>query len=262
MAHFKRLPLDGLVNARDLGGFPTRDGRVTRYGVFVRSEVPGRLTERDIRFLKDYGITLSMDLRSGQEARAVPSALASVEGIAYMHCPMMSGDAAAASPKGEEGPGRPPPGVDKRFFDIEWAPVYIQILENGRDWVRRALTAAAEWEGGIHYHCYTGKDRTGLFTALLLGLCGVDSRDIMCDYALSMTCLLPFYEKMDIGPIFTKEDGTPDYTRGFYRTDPQTMETVLRHLEESFGGVAGYVRGCGVSEETISRLRRKLTEEA
>jgi protein-tyrosine phosphatase len=174
---------------------------------------------------------------------------------------MMNGDAARASKQEEEGPGRPPPAVDKRFFDIDWAPVYIQILENGRDWVRRALTAAAEWEGGIHYPCYTGKDRTGIFTALLLGLCGVDALDIMWDYALSMTCLRPFYQKMDIGAIFPTDDGTPDYTRGFYRTDPQTMETMLRHLEESCGGVAGYVRGCGVSEETIASLRGKLTEE-
>jgi hypothetical protein len=48
----------------------------------VRSEVPVRLTERDVRFLRDYGITLSMDLRGWQAAKAVPSALSSGEGIA------------------------------------------------------------------------------------------------------------------------------------------------------------------------------------
>ena len=81
MANFKRLPLEGLVNARDLGGFPTKDGRVTKYGVFVRSEVPKALTENDISFLRRYGVSLSLDFRGTQEIKNLPSALSSLEDI-------------------------------------------------------------------------------------------------------------------------------------------------------------------------------------
>ncbi len=272
MAHYKRLPLDGLVNARDLGGFPTDDGRITKYGVFVRSEVPKELSARDMAFLKAYGINLSLDLRSMAEAKAVPSALSNVDGITYISCPMMNEETAKASKKEEEGGydneraaskakgGSAPPQSDKNFWDIDWVPVYAHILETGKDWVRRVFTVAAEWEGGIHYHCFTGKDRTGIFTALLLGACGVDDRDIMWDYSLSMTCLRPFYERMETGILFTREDGSPDFSRGFYRTAPETMEAVLLYLQDRYGGVVGYIEGCGVSGETVSRLRSKLTE--
>jgi protein-tyrosine phosphatase len=265
MAYYKRLPLDGLVNARDLGGFPTTDGRITKYGVFVRSEVPKELSENDLQFLKDYGITLSLDLRSASEAKTLPSVFSALDWVTYHPCPMMNEDTAKASKKEHEETDKnpnpvPPPNADKSFWDIDWAPVYIHILETGCEWVRRIITTTAEWEGGIHYHCFTGKDRTGIFTALLLGLCNVDIRDIMWDYSLSQTCLRPFYEKMDTGILFTKEDGSPDFTRGFYRTAPDTMETVLRHLIDKYGSVTDYIRFCGVSEDLILKLRDKMTE--
>ena len=36
-----------LYSARDLGGYPTADGKTTRFGVFVRSEVPVGLSDRE-----------------------------------------------------------------------------------------------------------------------------------------------------------------------------------------------------------------------
>ena len=40
---YRRLPLTGLTNARELGGWSTPDG-TTGYGVFLRSEVPSQVT--------------------------------------------------------------------------------------------------------------------------------------------------------------------------------------------------------------------------
>ena len=71
----RRLMTRGLYNARDLGGLPTRDGKVTRFGVFVRSEAPVGLPREDIQYLKDYGGTASMDFRSTGEVEARPSDL-------------------------------------------------------------------------------------------------------------------------------------------------------------------------------------------
>jgi protein tyrosine/serine phosphatase len=50
----------------------------------------------------------------------------------------------------------------------------------------------------VLYHCFIGKDRAGLLTALLLGACGVSDTDIMMDYSASMSCLRPKYNKMNI----------------------------------------------------------------
>ena len=50
MKYFKHLPVPGLANCRDLGGFAA-DGGVTRYGVFLRSEAPCDVGEAGIRWL-------------------------------------------------------------------------------------------------------------------------------------------------------------------------------------------------------------------
>jgi protein-tyrosine phosphatase len=53
---YRRLPLTGLKNARDLGGYPTRDGGATRYRTLIRSEAPLKLTEADLTFLREFGV--------------------------------------------------------------------------------------------------------------------------------------------------------------------------------------------------------------
>ena len=41
------------------------------------------------------------------------------------------------------------------------------------------------------FHCFAGKDRTGILTALVLGLLGVPDADIAEDYALSQAAMHP-----------------------------------------------------------------------
>ena len=263
MTHYKRLPLETLSNARDLGGFPA-EGGVTRYGVFVRSEVPKALSEKDIRFLRDYGVTMSLDFRGANESASLPSTLRELPGFRYELCSMYDTEVAKASGGGEakEMPKLEPakPG-EPSFFDMDWVPVYIDITEKGKAWVKRNFELAAECEGCMLYHCFTGKDRTGVFTALLLGVCGVSKIDIIADYSLSMSCLRPFYDALPGGPYFVDSEGRPDYSRGFYRTAPETMERVVEYWEQNYGSITDYVRACGVSEAVIERIREKLIEK-
>ena len=269
MKQYKRLPLETLFNARDLGGFPA-DGGVTRYGVFVRTEVPKALTGNDIRFLQEYGVTMSLDLRGVKESEDLPSKLKGVPGHRYELSPMFDTEASKASPEAGNKSEKeaPPPQMPKTVgpgekspFDMEWSPVYINMLERGKAWMKHNLELAAECEGAMLYHCFTGKDRTGCFTALLLGLCGVSTPDIIGDYSLSMSHLRPFYADMPGEPYFVDEEGKPDYSRGFYRTAPETMERTVNYLEKTYGSITDYVRACGVSEETIGKIREKFIEK-
>ena len=58
-----RLPLKGAINTRDLGGYCTKDGKVTKFNVFVRSNRLTELTYEDNEFLRKYNITDIIDLR-------------------------------------------------------------------------------------------------------------------------------------------------------------------------------------------------------
>lgn len=254
----RRLLTKGLYNARDLGGFPTADGHVTKFGVFVRSEAPAELPEEDISYLKHYGVTASMDFRGTGEAAARPSVLQGL--MPYYHRPLFNEAAmAGASP-------HPPKQVG-------WGEQYISMAEESRDWARDVLQIAAENPGALLYHCTTGKDRTGLMTCYLLSIAGVGRADIAADYCVSQLFLEPVYEKMRSGkfmmgpppgeaPEGKNPPPMPKMDGSFFETPATAMLTLIDYLTERYGGVVPYLRAIGIPEETMNAIREKFTEPA
>lgn len=249
----RRLMTKGLYNARDLGGFPTKDGRVTKFGVFVRSEAPVDLPEGDVAYLKDYGVTASMDFRSTGESKVRQSDLKDI--MPYYHKPLFN----EAAVVGGDMPKKPPK-------HIGWGEQYISMAEESRTWAREVLKIAAENPGALLYHCTTGKDRTGLMTCYLLSIAGVDIPDIAADYCVSQIFLEPVYEKMRNGmlklgpPPSGEEKGGPMMDDSFFQTPASAMLTLTSYLEEKYGGVVPYLLGIGVKEETMEAIREKFLE--
>jgi len=260
----RRLPLEGLYNARELGGFPTADGGVTAYGVFIRSELPRKLTRGDMDYLKSYGVTHSVDLRGDMEVSRLPSMLRDVDWARYSHVPMFTDQAAYASQE-KDGPQNPnkhmrPPAT----AFIEWGQLYIEMIEKFKDWTRRVLDIAANESGIMLYHCTTGKDRTGMLTALLLSIAGVSQNDIIADYCVSQVYMRPVYlELMELMPPLNDENGKPIHPTidsPFNQTAPENMRKLLDHLNSTYGSVINYILSCGVTQDTIDKIKAKLTE--
>lgn len=255
----RRLLTKGLYNARDLGGFPTGDGRVTKFGVFVRSEAPAEIPAEDVSYLRRYGVTASLDFRGTGEAAARPSALQEI--MPYYHRPLFN-EAAMA------GASHHPPK------HVGWGEQYISMAEESRDWAMDVLTIAAENSGALLYHCTTGKDRTGLMTCYLLSIAGVQRADIAADYCVSQLFLEPVYEKMRSGmlkmgppPGGPEAEGKdapprPKMEGGFFETPASAMLTLIDYLTEKYGGVVEYLRSIGLPEETMNAIREKFTEPA
>ncbi len=246
----RHLRLKALYNARDLGGYPTLDGKVTRFGVFLRSDAPCDLPEEDIRTLVDYGLTGSMDLRSNGERLARPSSLAEVVDY-YPH----SLYAEAAIPGAAPSPSP----------TQTWVERYIEMTTFSQTWAVRALEIAARQPGCLLYHCTTGKDRTGLLTCYLLSIAGVPREDIAADYCISELFLEPVYRRMRAGalPLGGKMAPPPIHGSGgesFFSTPASAMLGLIDYMEANFGGVVGYLRAAGVEEATLQTLRAKLVE--
>ena len=238
---YRRLPLTGLCNARDLGGHPTVNG-VTRFGAVLRCEAPRALAKEDIDFLRRYGVTVSIDFRGDKEVRRYPSSLENVSGIEYRRAPTYDAQLAFASG-----------GAAGKF--VNWGDKYIALIENARDWVRDTLQTIAGAAGGVICNCTTGKDRTGVISALLLGLCGVPDDDIIADY-----CVSEIYLKDVYGELLSNEPGKTvdvDPMSPYLRTAPENMAALLGYLYDR-GGVETYLKSCGVTPDEIAELRKKL----
>lgn len=236
----RRLPLERLYNARDLGGFPTADGGVTRFGVFVRSEAPCRLPPGDLDYLKDYGVRAALDLRGADEIALRPSDLASC--VTCHACPL-EGDA-------------------ESFVlnePVRWERVYIARAEENRLWTKTALELAARQAGCLLYHCTTGKDRTGLITCYLLSIAGVSREDIAADYCVSEVYLQPVFRAMREGKVAVRRE-KPEFDETIFHTPASAMLALQDYLTGRYGSVTGYLRTAGVSDETMDAIRKKLVE--
>ena len=246
---YRRLPLVGMHNARELGGWYTPEG-VTRYGVFLRTEVPSAITEEDMAFLKDYGVTMDVDLRGEQELESMPDKLRDVPWCEYVHLPMFNTHVARGASAGNGG------GPSEHFSpkDFSWGMLYSRMAENQKEWLRAVFEALGRCEGTAIFHCTTGKDRTGMVAALLLGVCGVADEDIIADYCVSQVYLGWIYDRMK-SKMSEEKAAEQD---PFFSTSPKNMETLLGYLRENYGGVREYLRTCGVTDELMDRLKARL----
>lgn len=260
-ACMRRLPLKGLCNARELGGFPAKGGKTTNYRCFVRSEVPRKVTEDDISYLRDYGMTCSVDLRGDQEVERMPSLLKDLPWARYVRAPMFTRQAAMGAQSREEKDkySRHPA---EEF--IPWGELYINMVEDYPQWTKTVLELAADEKGTMLYHCTTGKDRTGILTALLLSIAGVDRDDIIADYCVSQVYMRPVYiELMELMPPYIDADGNvlnPTIDSPFFRTAPENMRQLLDHFDSNYGGAVQFAMSCGADRDTIEAIRHKLTD--
>ena len=241
------LAWDGCLNVRDLGGHPTEDGSVTRFGAVVRADSIRQMSEAGWAALTDYGVSRILDLRFHEELEADPPRELDVE---VVHVPVF--------PHPDTGAWEELDKLSAAAPDHATATrdVYLAVLLLLPERFAEAVEAVADApEGAVVVHCVGGKDRTGLVTALLLRLAGVGIADIAADYALSGANL------RERARPWIEEAETDEERRRRERisaTPAEAMTGVLEELQRRYGGVAGYLRAGGASDEVLERARARL----
>lgn len=110
------------------------------------------------------------------------------------------------------------------------------------------------------YHCTAGKDRTGILTALLLLLAGVDKEKIAEEYSLTnagLEHLRPlFIERLLKNPTL---EGNEAGVQNMVSSKKENMLASIDMIDAKFGGARGYLRDvCKLQDEEIESLRRNL----
>lgn len=165
----RALAVDGLVNARDLGGLPLVVGGTTPRGVFFRSENVDAVTARGWEELFDLGVRTVVDLR--QRAERERDGSPRPDWLVTAHVDL--------------------DGLENEEFWRDYADnglwgtavYFLPHLAAMPERAGAALAAVADVdEGGVLFHCMSGRDRTGLVAMLLLSLAGVEPDAIVDDY--------------------------------------------------------------------------------
>jgi protein-tyrosine phosphatase len=117
------------------------------------------------------------------------------------------------------------------------------------------LHVLARAEGVCLLHCYIGKDRTGIVSALLLNVVGVSEADIISDYLQSQENLRVIHEEIQsVRPFFV----TKLQFENIISAKREYITALLAHLSQKYSDAEGYMRAIGVLEEDIAILRQKL----
>ena len=244
------LVWDGCLNVREFGGVPTRDGGETRFGAMVRADSVRQLSDAGWQALVDHGIRTVIDLRGDYERAEDPPAEVPV---GVVHAPFLEAGEAEWEEIGKELDTAVAAAADVAAATRD---VYLIFLERFRSNVARAVRAVANApDGGIVIHCAGGKDRTGLLSAFLLYLAGVDSEEIAADYALSEERLRPRHEAWFEAAESEEE---LERLRRIAQTPAASMVGVFAELERRYGGVEAYLRDAGVTDEELALVRERL----
>jgi len=245
----RHVPLEAVHNFRDLGGYPTADGRTTRWRTLYRADGLHRLTAADIDALRSIGLTTVIDLRTVDELTEWGRFPLEHHPAEYHHLPIL-----------DEvwGPGEPNwAGADAGEVLLH---LYLEMFRQGEQEIASVLAILAEPAAyPVVYHCAAGKDRTGIVTAVILGILGVPDEVIAADYALSepaMDRMEAWYRRNHPDRI----DQMAQAPQAFRAARPATMEALLHLVEQRHGSMRGYARSIGVSERTLDALAVNLLE--
>lgn len=185
----RRLSLAGAPNFRDLGGYRTGDGRQVQWGQIYRSSELGHLTAGDLETLRGLGIKSVVDFRSaGERLKSPDKELAGAGGsVVRYEFAIGDEDRNAATQKLQEALRG---GASPEQLRDKMSSIYEGIALRGSSAFKSALREILDHHVAIVFHCTAGKDRTGLFAAILLKVLGVPDEEIRQDYLLSNEYLM------------------------------------------------------------------------
>ena len=250
------VPLEGTQNFRDLGGYPTEDGRQVCWGRLYRADALSALTEGDLAQLEERGLRLVVDFRGDEEVDLDPGPFRNHPRIDYRNVPI--------------GENASPAEWRARFesgelgdLDEGWlARTYVGMLDARPEAFAAVLRAFCEADTlPAVFHCTAGKDRTGIMSMLTLRLLGVSREHVVADYALTAEYT---GNKIRAANRWFSEQGL-DLERfsALFSSRPASMETALDHLESVHGGIERYAQDAMALEaDVVPTLRRMLTEPA
>jgi protein-tyrosine phosphatase len=241
------VPLFAVHNFRDLGGYPTNDGRHTRWRTLYRADGLYRLTPDDANIVMNLGVRTVVDLRTNNEVRERGTFPVNDHDVAYHHLPII--DATWGETQ--------TPEFDDAVDFLVYA--YREMLAEAAPRFADAINLLSQQSVlPAVFHCAAGKDRTGILAALVLGVLGVDESIIAADYGLtrSATTRLRAWARQHQPELADLYDGMPPR---FTAADPRAMAIILNDITSRYGSVRNYVREIGVSDDAVRALVDALT---
>ncbi|KAK2834870.1 hypothetical protein FQN49_006832 [Arthroderma sp. PD_2] len=252
--------IEGVYNLRDVGGYALTPTTSVRRNFIYRSAHLSSVTPTGAKCIVDeLKIAYIYDFRSEVELARYP--LVDIPGTTRRYVPVFRDQDAS------------PASLALRYKDYSAADgaegfirAYKEILRSGAESAYKVVFEHIRDQpaDGLLFHCTAGKDRTGVFAALILRLAGVtDDEVIGKEYELTEIGLgdlrEQFIQKLLSHPAV---EGDRDAVVRMTGAKAAAIIGMLKWLDSEYGGVEGYMKkAIGFSDEDIEKIKKNIVAE-
>lgn len=250
------VEIGGSLNFRHIGGYETVDGRRTRADALFRGGWFELAGDEDADRFAATGIRRIFDFRSDAERQKRPLG-ERIRRQAEIH--------ALGITPGSMGPylqslrHLPVADVDCK---MAMTRMHYEMLDEGTSRFREFFGHLVAGEGPFMIMCSTGKDRTGVATALLLSALGVPRETILDDYLISAEV----YRGKEL--TFARNHGLEalgvdlDLVKDVFTVHPEYLGAVLQRIDETAGSMEGFLSDMlGLATDDRNHLRRAYLDQ-
>ncbi len=232
--NLRMMALEGAYNVRDLGGYPTADGKKVKWNKTLRSGDLNLLTKSDLEHFENMNLKTIIDFRDSNEIAQAADRLPTT--LKNSH--LLSIDAGSI--------------IEMQSISEESAPTLlakanIAFVKDFQDQYREFFRILQnEKSAPLLFHCSAGKDRTGYAAAMFLSSLGVDREVIMEDYLLSAELVKEKYDSIVsafpvLEPLMTVR--------------PEYLQAAFDEIDLNYGGTEKYLTDClNVDLELMRKL--------
>lgn len=268
-----RIPLEGICNTRDLGGYKSKDGRMIKPHRLIRSGALACTTEADRQLLlAEYQLKSVVDFRTQSERNMKPDP--NLTGITYIGHPILEEETMGITREKEAcGSNDMIGNVISTLRENGGTPLgymqnmYQNLITNPFSRKRYAEffdILLAQEEGAVLWHCTAGKDRVGVATLLLLSALDIPREQIILDYIK-----VNEFGKEEVDSLMQRVTGAMDTStkeaqetiaaiRLLFTVDRSYAESVFAVMEEECGSVEAFLeQKMGLTPEKRASLQEK-----
>lgn len=254
------IPIKGVPNFRDFGGYPGADGRNVHRGLLYRSSAVSGLTNVDFEQLTSLNVALVCDLRTEEERSKAPNALEDHDATEVLNLDIGSRERIRGVPATPLLTDLEATAADAReriqgFYAeavIQYADCFATMLHSLLDHNRLPVLV----------HCTAGKDRTGIASAIILRALGVSAAIAVEDYLRTNDHLsLPWRRQM-IAQMFPGNPPINDAAADvMFSADASFLEAALASIDKEFGSFDTYlIDALSIGPREQTRLRKMLLD--
>lgn len=245
------LNLEGAINLRELGGYPTKDGTTIKYNKLLRSGDISNLTGKSLAYLKKYGLKYIVDFRSNDEQRNWADTTSDFYKIYSDPVYPLKGN------------GDKLAGILNRNSYNYLGMIYQSVVldAHGQQAYKLffdLLLHNDQPNTALLFHCAAGKDRTGIGALLILKALGVDNETITKDYLLTN---LMYESDHEIDRILNDKSGNQSVNQmNMTEADLDSITSVFDAIEHYYGTFENYLdKALDIDADKLAKLKAIYT---